>query len=117
MIKQPERATKTNVQGGPEEVHFEYIASEEELLGAARLYARITVPKGSGIGVHTHTGETEPYFILSGTGIFTDCDGIEKPVKAGDVCAILPGQSHGIRNEADEDLVFMALIHFDINGK
>ena len=114
MIKQPVKATKENVQGGPGVVHFEYIASEEELLGAARLYARITVPPGSGIGVHTHVGETEPYFILSGKGTFTDSDGVEKEIKAGDVCAILPGESHGVMNNSDEDLVFMALIHYDL---
>ena len=89
------------------------VNTEEELLGAARLYARVVLPPGTSVGVHTHTGETEPYYILKGTGMFTEPDGSVVEVHEGDCCIIEPGQSHGIANESDEDLEFMALIYFD----
>jgi quercetin dioxygenase-like cupin family protein len=66
------------------------------------------------VGWHQHVGETEPYFILEGEGIFTDDDGTKTHVFPGDVCTILPGQRHSLDNASDKDpLVFMALIYND----
>ena len=74
-----------------------------------RLLGRFTVPKGCSIGPHPHEGEVEYYYILSGEGIVTE-DGVESVVKAGDVSITGWGRVHTIRNEKDEDLVFVALI-------
>ena len=45
--------------------------------------------------------------------MFTEPDGSVGEGHEGDCCIIEPGQSHGIANESDEDLEFMALIYFD----
>ena len=113
MIRKPILVEKEHAQGGNGTAYNYCIATEEELLGAARLYARVVLPPGASVGVHTHTGETEPYYILKGTGMFTKTDGSVVEVHEGDCCIIEPGQSHGIANERDEDLEFMALIYFD----
>ena len=60
---------------------------------------------------HQHVGNTEPYFILQGKGIFIDNDGSRTEVGPGDVCCIEVGQSHGMENASDEDLVMMALVY------
>ena len=40
-----------------------------------------------------------------------DHDGSRIEVGPGDVCYIEVGQSHGMENNSDQDLVFMALIY------
>ena len=36
----------------------------------------------------------------------------QKVRMAGDCCLIEPGQSHGMINNSDKDLAFMALVHY-----
>ena len=48
--------------------------------------------------------------ILYRTGIFTDGSGKETIVKAGSITLARPGQSHALRNEKDEPLVFLDVI-------
>ena len=81
-------------------------------LNHARLFSKITLPVGAGIGEHTHIKETEYYYILSGTGIVDEADG-EKPVSPGDIVITGDQESHGIRNTGDTPLVFMAVIILD----
>ena len=77
-----------------------------------RLFGTITLDQGCSIGEHTHEGETEYYWIISGEGVVTESDG-EKIVKAGDLVITGDGESHAIRNEKEEALVFLALIILD----
>lgn len=74
-----------------------------------RLFAKFTIKQGCSIGEHSHTAEIEYYYILSGEGIVTEADG-DKVVRAGDVVVTGWGNSHAIRNEKAEDLVFIAVI-------
>ncbi len=111
MVKKPTIEVRENMRGGNGEVIFEHIVSKEELDGHGRLYARIRLKPGCSIGFHEHIGETEPYFILEGHGIFVDNDGSRTVVNPGDVCCIEPGQGHAIENDSGDDLVFMALIY------
>ena len=109
------KANITEVEGlaggvGPAVVH--HIVPKEDLYGHGRLYAKVVLKPHSTVGWHRHTGETEPYYILEGEGIFIDNDGSRNLVGPGDVCSILPGECHSMENPSDtEDLVFMALIH------
>jgi len=75
-----------------------------------RLFARFLIKKGCSIGPHSHNGEVEYYYILSGQGIVTEDDG-ERTVNPGDVVITGWGQGHSIRNEKDEDLEFVAVIN------
>ena len=87
------------------------IVSKEALHGHGRMFAKIVLPPGTTISWHQHIGETEPYYILSGVGDFTDNDGTVYKVTAGDICTIGFGESHALENNGTEDLVFIALIY------
>jgi len=97
-----------NMRGGDGVVIKQTIAPAEPSVHV-RLFAKFTIRKGCSIGKHQHLGEVEYYYILSGEGIVTEDEG-EKLVGPGDVVITGWGQSHSIRNEKDEDLVFVAVI-------
>ena len=63
----------------------------------------IVVPTGTIIAEHTHTGDNEIYFVISGSGIMV-VDGEECVLSPGAVALTLSGSTHGIRNEAPEKL-------------
>lgn len=58
---------------------------------------------GVSIGVHYHENEEEYYYIISGRGIMI-LDGEEYEVGPGDITAVYPGGSHGLRNHTNQDL-------------
>ena len=70
----------------------------------------MTLKKGDSIGVHPHADNEDTYIILSGRGVFTDSQGRETVVGPKSVTIAGPGESHGLRNDGDEDLVFIDLI-------
>ena len=83
------------------------MATEDE---AIKEIGWMTLNKGESVGVHPHKNNEDTYIIISGEGIFTDGSGKETVVKAGDVTIARPNQSHGLRNEKDEPLVFLDII-------
>lgn len=114
MVRKANVINKTGLGGGKGSAEVHYIVPEEELYGHGRMYAKVCLKPGSSVGWHRHVGETEPYYILEGQGVFIDDDKIRTSVGPGDVCTILPGQCHSIENTSEtEDLVFMALIYKD----
>jgi mannose-6-phosphate isomerase-like protein (cupin superfamily) len=74
-----------------------------------RMFATVALEQGISVGEHMHEGDAEYFWILSGQGIVTEVDG-EKIVNPGDFVATGDGESHAIRNENSEPLVFVALI-------
>jgi len=58
---------------------------------------------GVSVGIHGHDHDEEYYYIISGRGIMT-LDGEEFEVGPGDIAAVYPGGSHGLRNHTDRDL-------------
>ncbi len=115
MVRKTKVRTVEALQHGTGTCEIHDIVSREELLGHGRMYAMVKIRPHSSIGYHQHIGETEQYFILQGHGIFHDTDGSQVTVGPGDVCYITVGQSHGIDNPTDEDLVLMALIYNERN--
>ena len=113
MIRKENRVQVEGLAGGTGPATVCHILTKDELMGHGRMYAKVILPPGSSLGFHQHVHETEPYYILSGVGDFTDNDGSVTKVTAGDCCLIEPGQSHCIANNGTEDLVFMALIYND----
>lgn len=112
MIRKANVVKVEGLAGGKGAATLHHIVSKEELCGAGRMYAKVSLEPGASVGWHRHTGETEPYYILSGKGIFVDNDESRTEVEPGDCCVIRDGQCHSIENASDtEDLVFMALIH------
>ncbi len=111
MVRKTQVEYRENMRGGNGKVKMEHVITKDEMNGHGRLYAKITLGPGCSIGRHQHVGDTEPYFILQGHGVFIDDDLTRTEVGPGDVCLIDFGQSHAIENNSDEDLVFMALIY------
>jgi len=58
---------------------------------------------GVSVGIHHHENDEEYYYIISGKGIMT-LYGEEFEVGPGDIAAVYPGGSHGLRNHMDRDL-------------
>ena len=87
----------------------EMLISDEARGEHCKMYAKVTVPVGCEIGYHVHQGDEEGYYILSGTGVYND-NGTEMPAEPGDSFFCKEGDGHGIKNNGDEDITFMALI-------
>ena len=103
---------KENVAGGKGTLKGKFaftrdMATEDE---AIKEIGWMTLNKGESVGVHSHKNNEDTYIIVSGEGVFTDSSGKETIVKAGDVTIARPNQSHGLRNEKDEPLVFLDII-------
>lgn len=112
MVRKETMRVRTKMGGsGIGECYVYDIVGRDDLLGHGRLFAKIVIPPGSSIGHHTHIKETEPYYILSGEGDYTDADGSVVKVHAGDICTIDVGESHAIVNNGTEDLVLIVLVY------
>lgn len=70
----------------------------------------MTLQPGDSIGYHQHITNEDTYIIVSGTGAFTDADGQEYPVKAGDITIARKGDSHALKNTGNEPLIFLDII-------
>lgn len=62
-----------------------------------------TLKPGVSIGVHRHSKDEEYYYILSGHGVMI-LDGEEHEVGPGDIAAVFPGGTHGLRNNTQEEM-------------
>jgi Mannose-6-phosphate isomerase len=99
--------------GGTGTVTFKrLINTPDELYNKGRVFSIATLEKGGEFGIHQHDKEEEFYCILSGKGDYYD-NGTIVPVEAGDTTVCRSGESHGIKNTGDEDLVYLALILFE----
>ena len=111
MVRKTTVELVEHAAGGEGSLEKYHIVSAEELNGHGKMFAKIVLHPHSSIGWHQHVGNTEPYYILEGKGIFVDNDGSRSEVGHGDVCYIEVGQSHSLENPTDENLVFIALIY------
>lgn len=94
---------------GKGEIEIEPLFLQDEFTSSVRFCARVTIPFGSSIGLHTHTDEDELYFILSGNGTVYDGE-TENAVSGGDSILTRSGESHSIENKHREKLVLLAVI-------
>ena len=105
-----ETVYEENPCGGKGTMKIEKLLDSVQMDGKCGLYARVTLPPGAELGYHEHHGNSEAYFILSGTGVYDD-NGAKRTVKAGNVTWTPDGSGHGLSNaDGTEDIVFMALI-------
>ncbi len=103
---------REHMRGGDGQVVLKHILEEDQMNDKCRLYAEITLAPGCSIGYHEHQNECETFYILQGIGTYND-NGTERTVQPGEVTRCPDGTSHGIKNNGDKDLVFMALILLD----
>ena len=87
---------RKNAFEGKGEVILRPLLADEQKKGKVQMYAEVTIPKGASLGIHRHAGNAESYYILSGTGLYTD-DGKTYEVHAGDTTYCADGHSHGRR--------------------
>lgn len=74
-----------------------------------RVCNEMVLEKGCSIGYHTHEGDSEIIYILSGSGICND-NGLDVCVGAGDTLIAYDGDAHSLRNEGDVPLRYLAVI-------
>ena len=112
MITKTIHEHREQMRGGKGSAEMYHVVPKDSSSDTVRLFANIVLHPLSSIGRHQHVGETEPFYILSGEGLFTGNDGVGAVVHAGDVCLIEPGDYHSIENlSATEDLSIMAVIY------
>lgn len=100
---------KEQVNGGAGHIFMESLLSEEEKGAHCRIFSRVTIEPGCELGYHEHHGETETYFVLSGSATYMDNDK-EYEIKTGDVTFCKDGDGHGVKNHGTEPIVFIGLI-------
>jgi len=72
-------------------------------------YLMGTLKPGASIGAHTHRGDSEMFYIISGTGKVL-CDGETEELKPGDLHYCPMGHKHSLINTGSEDLVVLAAV-------
>ena len=100
---------RENMRGGDGVVEVTGFVSAEELNNKGRLFGKIVLKPGCGIGFHIHETDSELFYIAKGTAVYDD-NGTETVVTEGDVTVTPAGEGHSIRNEGTEDVELIALI-------
>lgn len=101
-----------NLRGGDGAVTFHEFLSAQEAYGTGRLFSRSVLPGGASIGTHSHDGEFEVYYVLSGVADVVD-DGKSCQLHAGDMHICPSGHSHSLKTNGDEDLDVLMLILYE----
>lgn len=79
---------------------------DDERMGAV---VCLTLPAGASIGLHTHSGNCEVVYVLSGSGTCID-DEETYPLTAG-MCHYCPeGHTHSIRNTGSAPLELLGVL-------
>ena len=104
---------RERMRGGDGTVKLtELIVTPAELAEKGRLFSKITLEPGCGIGYHEHSGERELFYILSGTAEYSD-NGTPRTAHAGDVIICPGGTGHSIANRGAETVELIALIVYE----
>jgi quercetin dioxygenase-like cupin family protein len=112
MIRKCQECVKeerNSMREGPGSVTVTSLCTVEELLNKGRIFSKLELKPGCGIGYHVHEKETELFYIMKGTPIYND-NGTEVQVSEGDVAICAPGQGHSITNKSDSLVQVIALI-------
>lgn len=112
MITHKNNRTVTTEPAGNGTMAMEKLLTPPHQAAKLRTFADITLEPGAAVSYHIHTGESESYYILSGSGLYND-NGQTTPVAAGDVTFTPNGTGHGLENTGSEPLRFIALIILD----
>lgn len=103
---------KQKVAGGEGTLYgkFSFVRTSATQEQAIKEIGWMTLKKGASIGLHKHYVNEDTYIIVSGHGIFQDGTGATTKVEKGDITIARPGQSHALKNESSEPLVFLDII-------
>ena len=100
------------MKGGSGIVSVTDFVSKDDLNQKGRLFGKIRLEPGVSIGYHVHEGESELFYIMSGTAVYND-NGKEYEVSAGDTTIVTSGNGHGISNRSDSPVELVALIVYN----
>ena len=100
---------REHMRDGAGTVGITHFATAEELNEKGRLFGKITLNPGCGIGFHVHEKDSELFYIMSGTAEYDD-NGTITEVTAGDVTICPAGTGHSITNKTDEVVELVAVI-------
>lgn len=105
------RSADVAKHGGAGEFGVETILGREQLGKAGRLFVRGTLKPGHSVGMHSHNGDMEICYFLSGTGLVREDDGREYLVHAGDTEIVPSGHAHEIVCQSEtDDLIYIAIV-------
>ncbi|MEO0510733.1 MAG: cupin domain-containing protein [Verrucomicrobiota bacterium] len=104
-----------NVRGGNGTV------SAHKLLGffpgsAIQSLGIVRLEPGASIGDHSHEGDEDFYYCLSGSGVVVD-NGVEYPFTPGTLQIARSGDSQALRNTGETELVFLGALVRTIETK
>jgi mannose-6-phosphate isomerase-like protein (cupin superfamily) len=101
---------RKEMRGGDGQVKIEHFWDEaNELKADTRLFAKLTLEPGCGIGFHNHYDEEEVFVIIKGTAEVDD-NGEKAVLNAGDTILTGNGAGHSIKCISDEALEVLAVI-------
>lgn len=100
---------REHMRDGDGTVEITNFATPKELNDKGRLFARITLKPGCGIGYHVHEQDSEIFYIMKGTAEYND-NGTITTVTAGDVTVCPAGTGHSVTNKTDEVVELIAAI-------
>ena len=106
-----EKKVIENARGGIGSIEMHTKITKEDQVEGLSLFAKVVEAPISTIGYHQHTDDAEAYYVVKGEGIFLDHNKERIPVKAGDLCLIKKGQSHGLENLTDNELEMIAVVY------
>lgn len=69
----------------------------------------VRLEPGASVGAHSHKGEEDFYYCISGTGIVVD-NGEEHPFNPGTLQITRDGESQAIKNTGETELVFLGAL-------
>ena len=100
---------REKARGGEGKLEFHHLLEKEQLGPHSRLLGRIVMKPGNSMGLHTHEGEGEFFYILKGAAKITE-DGEEVILYPGDTIFTPSGSNHSVEAAGDETLEYLALI-------
>ena len=100
---------REQMKGGSGAVEQTECVFKEEMYDKARLFGKLTLKPGCGIGYHVHEGESELFHILNGSVIYND-NGTEGELHAGDTAICKDGEGHAVTNNGTETVDMFAAI-------
>lgn len=103
---------RPDMKGGKGIVKFDHIwkkNSNEEMYSPCRMFSRITLQPGCSVGRHSHKGEEEIFYILSGEAKAWD-HGEWVILKKGDSSICRAGEEHSMECYGNTPCEYLAVI-------
>ena len=101
--------TPINAVRGGQGILFQQILVEDRPGSSIRAVVVNRLLPGCTVGLHTHHGEEDFYYCLSGEGVVVD-NGTEHPFTPGTLQITRDGESQAVRNTGAQDLVLLAAL-------